>query len=364
MRLPFQLITSPKTTTTTSTPQSSISPEQSKNSPKTPKTPKTPKANGSRKRKPSSEGENARLSKIGRLTTKENVAEPSVIAVVDLEDNEEEVVNPNTSITKKTEKTTPSSTTESVVHIKIPSRRKQDLKSFSKPTFIEEQDPDDDSVVYLNEEDLVSLSSKKTKKITKKKKSAAKISPEVTDKVEKALDLDENICEKKAEVTEPVEELIENNKADESESKEVENEEPMQIDEPHVISDQISKLMNASGTTSISPVKDILEILSDDEKSPSENDKSLNTSLNSTLNKSIDVGINKSTSKVLTPKAQARRDEFERRRVEKELQKKKEREEREALRLKEKEQREEAKRKEKEEKEQQRLKEKEEREVS
>lgn len=373
----FNIFTSPKPTTTTT----SSTPDQSSNEkspPKTPSTtPKAPKAAASRKRKPSSDGDNVRSSKIGRLTSKENIAEPSVTIALDDSDDDNKAVEKkndlaNKSLTKNVE-TTP--TSEGVIHIKIKSsRRKQDLKAVQK---IEEEDPDD-SVVYLDKEELQMKSSKKVKKSAKKSEKKkrsieGKSSGDDTKRVKKSLNLNE---EAKLEENSSVVEVIDDETEEKLQKSPTEalktnekslpeaaaTEEPpkpavaMEIDEAQIVSDQISKLMNASGTTSMSG--DIQEYISDDEQ-PRTTESELNSSLNSSLNKSVDHG----TPKVLTPKQLARRKEFEEKRLERELLKKKEREEKELQRLKEKEQREEAKRKEKEEKEEQRKREKDEKEV-
>lgn len=337
MQLPFQSITSP-------TPSATNLQSVEKSSPKA-RTPKTPKSShSSRKRKPSSEGQNARLLKIGRLTTKENIAEPEV--PIELSDNDEDAAGETSKNLKPDVETTLTTTsTEKVIHIKLPSRSKG-----KQPVVVQkslEEDPDD-SVVYLEE-----LSVKSTKKVKKSAKKSEEKRKKATESVKKTLN--EEDIHKENESDNELVEIIEEKDPEEAEI--IDDPTKMDIDdEEPVIPDQISKLMDASGTTSISPVKDMQEILSDDEHQTTlEHDTS--------FNKSIDQASN-AASRVLTPKAQARRDEFERRRIEKELQRKKERDEREFQRLKEKEQREEAKRKEKEEKDEQRKREKDEREVS
>lgn len=333
MQLPFQSITSP-------TPSATNLQSVEKSSPKA-RTPKTPKSShSSRKRKPSSEGQNARLLKIGRLTTKENIAEPEV--PVELSDNDEDAAGETSKNLKPDVETTLTTTsTEKVIHIKLPSSRSKGKQPVVVHKSLEE-DPDD-SVVYLEE-----LSVKSTKKVKKSAKKSEEKRKKATESVKKTLNDEEN------EIDNELVEIIDEKDPEEAEI--IDDPTKMDIDdEEPVIPDQISKLMDASGTTSISPVKDMQEILSDDEHQTTlEHDTS--------FNKSIDQASN-AASRVLTPKAQARRDEFERRRIEKELQRKKERDEREFQRLKEKEQREEAKRKEKEEKDEQRKREKDEREV-
>lgn len=366
-RLPFQILTSPKTPTPTSAPKSI---EKSSS----PSTPKTPKPIASRKRKPSSEGENLRSTKIGRLTNaKENIAEPETIELIDSDDDEKKQNVTKTLQNVETTPTTTSITPESVIHIKLPSttksRRKQELKATKSVEEIE----DDDSVVYLDNEELPSKSNKKVKRSAKKsenKKKKGDSSDEGIERVKKTLELNESAEAPSSDEDDEKEapKTIENDPVDETPSKlkKISKvvEEPMEVDdEPQpaesTVSDQISKLIDASGVSS-SPVKDIKDILSDDEIETSPNDQSLNTSLNTSLNQSVD---NNKTPKPLTPKMLARRKEFEEKRLEKELQKKKEREAKELQRLKEKEQREEAKRREKEEKEELRRKEKEEKEV-
>lgn len=367
MQLPFQLITSPKTPTTSAIDQKSVE----KSSPKTPKTSKSKPSRSSRKRKQSSEGDNVRSIKVGRLTTstaKENIAEPEVLIELSDSDGGDQSTSGEKNTSKKlnaSAETTPTTSTESVVHIKLPSRSKRKQPVVQKSS-LEEEDPDD-SIVYLDNEELPFKSSKKSvKKSEKKRKAAAKkSSAEGVKRVKKTLLLNEQDIHEENESDSEVIRIINEEKVP-NEAEIVEktadkgsddtNKMDIEHDDEPVISDQISKLMNASGALSSSPVKNIQEILSDDENQTTvEHDTS--------LNKSVDQGSN-AALKILTPKAQARRDEFERRRIEKELQKKKERDEREFQRLKEKEQREEAKRKEKEEKDEQRKREKDEREVS
>lgn len=379
-RLPFQILTSPKTPTT-----SSALPPKSIEKSSSPSTPKTPKPISSRKRKPSSEGENLRSTKIGRLTNaKENIAESETIELIDSDDNEKDQNVSKTLNKVETTPTTTSNASESVIHIKLPSttksRRKQDLKATKS---VEEIEENDDSIVYLDNV-VASKSIKKVKKSAKKSEKKKKEKSESNDdegieRVKKTLELndDEKVVKESEVLSSDDEEVKEeapkspsNDPVEENPSKSKEesskvDEQPMEVDnnEPQpaesTVSDQISKLIDASGVSS-SPVKDIQDILSDDEDETSPNDQSLNTSLNTSLNQSVD---NKGTPKHLTPKALARRKELEEKRLEKELQKKKEREAKELQRLKEKEQREEAKRREKEEKEELRRKEKEEKEV-
>lgn len=365
-RLPFQILTSPKTPT-----GSARSLEKPSSSPSTPK---TPLSTHPRKRKPSTEGENLRQTKIGRLANaKENIAEPETIDLIDSDDEKTK------EVTKAVE-TTPT-TNEGGFHIKLPSttksRRKQELKVQPIKVPIEEAPGSpDDSIVYLDKEELPAKSAKKVKKSAKKAEKKKKSNDNVK-RVKKNLDMEKDQEEGQKDITE--------DKNDSGDSEEPNNdpepstddsEEPgetaaessnknvmeqMDIDDvpqpiEATVSDQITKLINASGTNS-SPVKDIQDMLSDDESALNQ---SLNTSLNSSINQNSDV---KKTPRVLTPKQQARQKEFEERRLEKELVKQKEREAKEAQRLKEKEEREEAKRREKEEKEESRRKEKEEREV-
>ena len=130
MQLPFQSITSP-------TPSATSLQSVEKSSPKS-RTPKTPKSShSSRKRKPSSEGQNARSLKIGRLTTKENIAEPEVpIELIDSDDAGE---------TSKNLQPDDVETTEKVIHIKLPSRSKGKQPPADQKTLEEEPD---DSAVY------------------------------------------------------------------------------------------------------------------------------------------------------------------------------------------------------------------------
>lgn len=323
-----------------------------------------------------------RQSKIGRLTNaKENIAEPETI---DLIDSDEEKTN---EVPKSIE-TTPTPN-EGGFHIKLPSttksRRKQEQKPQPVKTSIEEAPGSpDDSIVYLDKEELPAKSAKKVKKSAKKveKKKKSKAADDDVKRVMKNLDMNKDEGQKDStdEKVEPDQskDEPEESKDDTEPSKDDPEEpespqyetvakssnknemEPMEVEDvpqqiESSVSDQITKLINASGTSS-SPVKDLQDMLSDDDAL----NQSLNTSLNSSINQNSDV---KKTPKVLTPKQLARQKEFEERRLEKELARQKEREAKEAQRLKEKEQREEAKRREKEEKEEQRRKEKEEREV-
>lgn len=350
-RLPFQILTSPKT------PAASSLPSVEKKS--SPRTPKTPKSISTRKRKPSTEGDNLRSTKIVRIAkSKENIAEPETIELNDSTNDDQKNNVSKTLTSVETMPTAVSSTSESVIHIKLPSttktRRKQDLKA-TKSSSIDESEDLDDSIVYLDKEELPSKITKKAKKSAKKneKKKKNQSSEEDVDRVKKTLEMNDEAVkvssEEKLTDIDPVEK-----DSNDKESPKVE--EPMDVDELPVMSNEISQLIKASGSSS-SPVKDIQDMLSDDENETSLNDQSLNSS----FNQSVD---SKGKSLVLTPRAQARRKELEDKRLEKELQRKKEREARELQRLKEKEQREEAKRREKEEKDELRKKEREEKEVN
>ena len=181
-RLPFQIIsTSPKVS---GEHKASPVPVE-KSSPKTPVT--------SRKRKPSNDGDNIRSSKIGRTNSKENIiAEQDPIEIVDSSEEEVSAVNTtlNESIVSVTE-TTPTAATKSTpekkLRIKIQScsKRKQVIKPI-------EVHPDD-SVVYLDDEEIQNAMNKKsTKKSEKKKATNQKPLREKSKRIKKLLNLNQD----------------------------------------------------------------------------------------------------------------------------------------------------------------------------
>jgi hypothetical protein len=372
MRLPFQIIsTSPKTTT----PISSIATSPASVEKPSPKTPKNNVS--SRKRKPSNEGENVRSSKIGRTNSKENIiAEADPIEIADSNDSTDVIAIPTTAITTTTSnndtkqaqnETTP--VTETIVHIKLPSNSKSKRKinmDVKQPKSIDEEDPDD-SIVYLDEEELPKKSKKSVKKSEKKKKAQPAMKDEKSETSENhakknlqlnepietpiAVPVDVAVLEEKED--KPIIVFVDNQKK--SEDKKLESsgaaENKDRLD--NVMSSELSKLVN-SGNTSVTEDQ-IMDMLSDDA------DKSLCDDRKSPTSDALKAV--KSAALKLTPKALERRKELEAKRLEKEQLRQKERDEKEKQRLKEKEMREEAKRKEKEEKEEQRKREKEDREV-
>jgi chromatin assembly factor 1 subunit A len=182
-RLPFQIIsTSPKVS---GEHKASPVPVE-KSSPKTPVT--------SRKRKPSNEGDNIRSSKIGRTNSKENIiAEQDPIEIVDSSDEEVSAVNTtlDESIVSVTE-TTPTAAKKSTpqekkLRIKIQSCSKR--KQVVKPIEVHP----DDSVVYLDDEEIQSAMNKKsTKKSEKKKATNQKVLREKSKRIKKSLNLNQD----------------------------------------------------------------------------------------------------------------------------------------------------------------------------
>lgn len=404
-RLPFQIIsTSPK-----------VVGEQKKPVAAENASPRAPVAVPSRKRKQSSDGDNTRLPKIGRTGSKENIiSEPDTIEILDDSIGDElNHVKPSVNESDVSEKleTTPTTLKKQATEvrkIKI-GRSCSKMKQIIKPAVDQ-----DDSVVYLSEEELQSLQkSKKSVKKSEKKKpksstsstkaaskntfedvkliSVAKEPMEVEDdmvfndddsmsgteiekRVEAAIRFEtvKNQLEKcitdnalngkelkvvlhKAIIPDDEDKIEGNGNQKEcdnniSESFEL-NTKPAAETEKQKVSDEISKLVDKSIEDEESSVRE----LNDDIAEVLTDDEKKSPS-----------NVNGSASKILklTPKALARRKELESKRIEKELQRQKEKEEKEKQRLKEKELREEAKRKEREEKEELRRREKEEKDVS
>lgn len=400
-RLPFQILTSPKASTDLLSSSSTTSIT-------------TPVA--SRKRRPSSDGENLRSTKIVRTKSKENIIAEQDPVVIDLDNVEQSkaVSKEDTSDKKKivnkveTTPTASSSTnnTDSSVRIKLPSRRKQNFDSKINKSHEEIFIENDDSVVYLDEEELPKKVKKSAKKSDKKKQSQNQLQKKATilikklDDAKKSLNLNDSMedeedkpkvatlepqepiaimeiddsdyegekeepkVEEKKEfkVEEKKEPKVEEKKEPKLEEKEEEDEEEVSnhveksYTDTHAddVSEEISKLVEKSPSTQEDLHEELIDLLSDDGKSPQRSEKK---SPSNDMNESIER-----TTPKLTPKALARRKELEAKRIEKEHQKLKEREEKDKQRLLEKQMREDAKRKEREEKEELRKREKEERE--
>jgi chromatin assembly factor 1 subunit A len=319
-RLPFSPLTSPSGSTTIPVKISEVS------------SPKTPVV--ARKRKPSSDPEVLRSNKIGRKSSKENIAtEQDVVEIID---SESEQGQSPIIITNETS----SEIDGDPLHIKLPFSTKKKTNSDAKqPQKSVEEEEEDDSIVYLDKEDL--KSQKKPKKTTKKKK--------------KTTDTEET----------PIVNVVENEKVDIPEEMEIDiTATDEKIPDSHECS---PKSFDTIPSTKVSPEKndddeqeefndeiaDVLTDFSEDLNASSVSTKESNPT-NTTTSSNFDITK-------LTPKQLARRQEFENRRLEKERKKQQERELREQQRLKEKEIREDAKRKEREEKEEARRKEKEDR---
>lgn len=364
MRLPFAII-----------PTGSSSPS----TPKTPVEKTTPVA--SRKRKPSNDGDNLRSNKIGRVTdSKENIAaQQDVLEISDSdEEMDEEMCEEEPP---KIAETTPTTTVaaESVLHIKLSSAKsKRKINMELKPPKHADDEDAEDSVVYLDE-DEIRKSSKKAKKSAKKsekKKRKKDSKPEAVGRVKKTLTLEEPIEETPEAAEEVIEESpeieaeveTESNKNDKAVNDQAEAvpeiEEPTATDEDKAAAIkrnssaerfQIVPSSKAKSDPEDAINDELIEMLSDDSNSSAKDTTSPPNDDNKTP-KSAKFDITK-----LTPKQLARRQEQEARRLEKELLRQKERDLKEQQRLKEKEARDEAKRKEREEKEEARRKEKEDR---
>ncbi|KAG5667324.1 hypothetical protein PVAND_015308 [Polypedilum vanderplanki] len=359
-RLPFQILTSPKVTTPVSTSDSS---SKIMISPKTSIT-KTPV--NTKKRKPSSDSENQNATKILRVNSNENIAELDPVEKID-EKVDQAVIDisedsSNGKINK--EEKTPSEEAENSIRIRLPSKRKQTFDTKPRKSLEEIEFDPDDSVVYLDEEELPIKTKKSGKKSEKKNKQKQKSTPtsnskNETNRVRKSLRLNDSLDEKEIsgieimEIDDSDNDPVETDKNEEAECLEKQELQPScattETAATKSVSAEVSKLIETSSTNE--NIHDqIVELLSDDVKSPSKK---------STANEIVNA---EKTTPKLTPKMLARRKELEAKRIEKEQQKQKEREEKEKQRLLEKQMREDAKKKEKEEKEEQRKREKEERE--
>lgn len=360
MRLPFAPLSSPKTPSTASATVSK--PIESAS-------PKTPTTTNSRKRKPSTDYfEIGRSNKIGRTSSKENIALKQ--DCVEIVDSDEEVKN---SLIDKDPlsldgETTPISNIESdgpQLHIKLPSCSKKKLNlDVKQPQKTDDDDDDPDgSIVYIDTNEIKShkkkSSKKSAKKSEKKKKKSTPAAIGGVDTVKKVL------LEKLGEeiIADPAVEVVEEEIV---EKMDLDDQQSLEKSEVSTMSRECSpKSFDTIPSAKVSPLKedeeqedfndDIADVLTD-----------FSEDLNASLNNSGRDENRKSLRKAfditkLTPKQLARRQEFEVRRLEKERKKQEERDQREQQRLKEKEMREEAKRLEKEEKEELRRKEKEER---
>ncbi|CAO1439664.1 unnamed protein product [Diamesa serratosioi] len=299
--------------------------------------PVIPDVSSSRKRRPSVEAESNRLTKVVKvLDSKE---EKIVLIIEDSNDESEVLEKPKkvvddvvndvsvTSIVDLDVATKKKTTEKNVLQIKLPSKRKN--ADHAKSVNSTEEMHDDDSVVYLDVEEIIKTN-KKSKKSSKKGLEKKKVVTKVV--------LEEVKLQEKNEIPESKElecKIVKdtsivtsiNNNESPSKSEDEEN-----VDEN--CSDEVKDIVNLdSDSTGETKLK-----LSD-----SINDKSFSTILD-----------DEATKKPLTPKQIKRREFFEEKRLEKERQRQKEREEKEEARKKERDVREDAKKQEREEKETQR----------
>lgn len=340
----------------------------------------SPDVTTSRKRRPSVEAENNRSTKIGKvLDSKENISIPEKIVIIEDSNDEcnplenlDEVVDdpPNVSITSKVEAepaTKKKTTEKSVLQIKLPTKRKN-AELVTKSVNSTEEIHDDDSVVYLDAEDIKKSNKKSkrsSKKVLDKKKDVKKLKlvevveekdDMVVDDVEEEDDMMIDVVEEKDEVedipanvtlectTEKVTPIKSSKKKAKSPISSKKSKTPSK---PEVVEDEevFEKDDSEDG-------KDVISLDSDSsgENKTKLSDSILDKSLTSIL-QSTDGDVAK---KPLTPKQIKRREFFEEKRLEKERQRQKEREEREEARKKERDVREDAKKQEREEKETQR----------
>lgn len=345
----------------------------------------------SRKRKPSSDAENVKSNKIGRVAeSKENVAskeeeEADDIEIIDVDkeqptndckpfepfEMEEASMKPPEGI----EKTPTSSAPDYTLHIKLPSSTKSKRKLQTKPpNSVDEEDPDD-SVVYLDNEQI--RETKKTKKNVKRRKQKESPNDEQS-RARKSLNISESVEEViKSEDERNI--LQPNESKDMSDDKARKDKHETNPDAviPHCKGGEPDK-GEPSKENKASPEECVITSIPSNQSSPEAEDPdaihdeiiemlSDDSDLNNKTLPEGDGGIGRTPTsgkvdnKNLTPKQLARRQDQENRRLEKELQRQKERDLKEQQRLKEKEAREEAKRKEKDEKEEARKREKEDR---
>lgn len=364
-RLPFQVISSVAVSGVAAKPIETLS--------------LTSDVTTSRKRRPSVEAENNRSTKIGKvLDSKENISVPEKIVIIeDSNDgceslkNLEQVVDdvPNVSLKSKVEAepaTKKKTTEKSVLQIKLPTKRKN-AELVTKSVKSTEEMHDDDSVVYLDAEDI-RKSSKKSKRSSKKvlakkkdvKKPETKL--ETEDVVEEVIEEKKEVVVKETKET-PTKEtqkctskkdssIISSNKKNKSPSSSKISKSPSK---PEVKED-----VNVIEKDGSEDEKDVISIGSD---SSGENKTKLSDSiLDKSLTSILQSTDGDATKKPLTPKQIKRREYFEEKRLEKEKQRQIEREEREEARKKERDEREDAKKQEREEKETQRRVERDERE--
>lgn len=409
MRLPFSLLTSPGS-------DSSPKTAGERSSPKTPVV--------SRKRKPSSDGDNTRSNKIGRKDLKENIATEQ--GILEIKDSDEEAETNETfdEDVKVSNETTPNA--ENVLHIKLPScsKSKRKINMDVKPPKSVDEEDDDDSVVYLDDEDVPKSCKKARKSVKKSEKKKKKASPDDANKAKKTLKLGSSVEEeaegkdevkvddapetivleisdgeeteksdkviksatdrskedtKDGKTTEKVvEKLKNNNQIDIKKVSTTDNKaKPKTIEAPKSPKSSPKSSKTPSSSEKNPPNKDFDTIPSQASSPLAEDPEVIHEEIAEVLSDNSEASGTNTTSphddnnktpssgkidiSKLTPKQLARRKEQEARRMEKELLRQKERDMKELQRLKEKEEREEAKRKEKEEKEEARKKEKEER---
>lgn len=352
-KLPFALSVEPKKVATP-TPTENLSPNIVKQS---------------RKRRPSTDGNQLAKKRVTESKENQEIVDVEMLADDVIESTEE------VQAIKKSSETTPTTVQrESVLHIKLPShsKLKRKVNMDLKPPKAIDESHEDDSVVYLDEEELQPV--KKAKKSEKKKKTSPgssrakrtlntskEASPiatviELSDDEAIADDsnekVDEKLVEKESEVKLTTDEKKVETVAETLELVEAKDQEKVQAPKVEEPLESIPTQASSPAAEDPDTIHDeIIDMLSDDS----------NSSTNKTFDANKTPANKKIDFKTLTPKQLARRQELEARRVEKELQRQKERDEKEQQRIKEKEQREEAKRKEKEEKEQARKKEKDER---
>lgn len=374
-RLPFQVISSVSVSGVAAKPIETLS--------------LTPDVTTSRKRRPSVEAENNRLTKIGKvLDSKENISIQEKVVIIedsndacemveDLKDVVDDVAN--VSLTSKLEVETASkkkTTEKKGLQIKLPTKRKN-AELVTKSVTTTEKIHDDDSVVYLDAEDIKKTnkrSKRSSKKILEKKKDVTKAETQVN--LEEVVEQDEKEVEEpeKEEISESeaMEYSIEKDTSITKSPKSNEKKKSPSSNEKKKSPSSIEKKKSpSSDKKSKSPTKpeDIEDVKNDDKDSSEDgkDDISLESSDSSGENKVklSDSILDKSLTSIiqsdgdvvkkpLTPKQIKRREFFEEKRLEKERQRQKEREEREEARKKERDEREEAKKQEREEKETQR----------
>lgn len=321
--------------------------------------------NSSRKRKPSSDAENVKSNKIGRVAdSKENIASNDDEAV-NIEENDEEVTEVASAKLSNVNETTPTSVSESSLHIKLPSctKSKRKINMDLKPQKSIDEDDPDDSIVYLDEEEM--RESKKTKKSVKKSEKKRKKNLNLSGSIKSDVtspDLpsdDKNCIELQS--NKPCDEPVANTAAPSLKDEVSDKTEPSIEIKPKaspkedIITSIPSNLSSPEAEDPDAIHDEIIEMLSDDSDHKDKTSHGNEDGLGRTPTSCKIDFMN------LTPKQLARRQDQEARRLEKEAQRQKERDLKEQQRLKEKEVREEAKRKEKEEKEEARKREKDDR---